>query len=43
MLHQGKVVEAGPVDSVLDHPQDPYTIRLIESVPRSEGEWLSKA
>ena len=43
VLHQGKVVEAGPVDSVLDHPQDPYTIRLIESVPRSEGEWLSKA
>ena len=42
VLHQGQVVEAGPVDSVLDNPQDPYTIRLVESVPRSEGEWLSK-
>jgi peptide/nickel transport system ATP-binding protein len=43
VLHRGQVVEAGPVDSVLDHPQDPYTIRLIDSVPRSEGEWLSRA
>ena len=43
VLHRGLVVEAGPVDSVLDQPQDPYTIRLIDSVPRSEGEWLSKA
>ncbi|MDX6629736.1 MAG: peptide/nickel transport system ATP-binding protein ddpF [Gaiellales bacterium] len=43
VLHRGQVVEAGPVDSVLDQPQDPYTIRLIDSVPRSEGEWLSQA
>jgi peptide/nickel transport system ATP-binding protein len=42
VLHRGQVVEAGPVDAVLDQPQDPYTVRLIDSVPRSEGEWLSK-
>jgi peptide/nickel transport system ATP-binding protein len=40
VLHRGQVVEAGPVDSVLDDPQDPYTVRLVDSVPRSEGEWL---
>ena len=40
VLYQGQVVEAGPVDEVLDHPTHPYTIRLVDSVPRSEAEWL---
>jgi peptide/nickel transport system ATP-binding protein len=34
VLSQGRVVEAGPVAQILEHPTDPYTIRLIEDVPR---------
>ncbi|MGH9171598.1 MAG: dipeptide ABC transporter ATP-binding protein [Acidimicrobiales bacterium] len=36
VLNQGRVVENGPVERILEHPQDPYTIRLIEDVPRLE-------
>jgi peptide/nickel transport system ATP-binding protein len=36
VLEQGKVVEAGPVDEVLDHPQHPYTCQLLEDLPRLE-------
>jgi peptide/nickel transport system ATP-binding protein len=35
VLHQGKVVEQGPVGRVLDRPEHPYTKRLIASIPRS--------
>ncbi|MFN8222875.1 MAG: ABC transporter ATP-binding protein [Gaiellales bacterium] len=35
VLHRGAVVEQGPVDRVLDAPEDPYTERLIASIPRS--------
>ncbi len=38
VLYQGKVVESGPVAAVLDHPQDAYTVRLVESVPRSAAQ-----
>jgi peptide/nickel transport system ATP-binding protein len=34
VLSQGRLVEAGPVDDILDHPKDPYTIRLIEDAPK---------
>jgi len=34
VLCEGHVVEVGPVDQVLEHPKDPYTIRLIEDVPK---------
>jgi ABC-type dipeptide/oligopeptide/nickel transport system ATPase component len=27
-------VEAGPVEQILEHPTDPYTVRLIQDVPR---------
>ncbi len=37
ILYEGQVVESGPVDQVLDNPQDDYTIRLIASIP-GEGE-----
>ncbi|MEQ1888535.1 MAG: ABC transporter ATP-binding protein [Alphaproteobacteria bacterium] len=30
----GKIIEAGPVQQVFDHPQQDYTRRLIESEPR---------
>jgi ABC-type dipeptide/oligopeptide/nickel transport system ATPase component len=31
------VVESGPVEQVLEHPADPYTIRLMEDVPKLGG------
>jgi len=34
VLRDGCVVEAGPVELVLGHPHDPYTIRLIDDVPK---------
>jgi peptide/nickel transport system ATP-binding protein len=33
VLHQGRVVERGRARQVLRHPQDPYTIQLLEAVP----------
>ena len=40
VLYRGEVVEAGAVDAILDHPKHPYTNRLVDSVPRSEADWL---
>jgi oligopeptide transport system ATP-binding protein len=34
VMHRGKVVERGATGRVLDHPQDPYTQLLRDSVPR---------
>jgi peptide/nickel transport system ATP-binding protein len=33
VMYAGRVVEQGPVDSVLDEPFHPYTVGLIGSVP----------
>jgi peptide/nickel transport system ATP-binding protein len=43
VLSKGKVVESGPVGAVFDKPQDPYTIRLIEDVPKlGSGEYAAR-
>jgi ABC-type dipeptide/oligopeptide/nickel transport system ATPase component len=34
VLDQGHIVEVGPVDQILGHPQHPYTVHLIEDVPK---------
>ncbi len=34
VLCEGRVVETGTVAQVLEHPQDPYTVRLMEDVPK---------
>ena len=34
VLADGRVVEAGPVEEVLEHPKEPYTVRLMEDVPK---------
>jgi peptide/nickel transport system ATP-binding protein len=34
VLCEGRVVENGSVDRILERPEDPYTIRLIEDVPK---------
>jgi len=33
VLHEGRVVEAGPVETVFERPEDPYTIKLMEDAP----------
>ena len=34
VLHEGRVVERGTTDRVLSHPEDDYTICLLEDVPK---------
>lgn len=34
VMHRGRVVERGPAETVLTDPEDPYTRRLRDSVPR---------
>ena len=41
VLYRGEVVEAGPVDSVLDSPAHEYTRLLVASIPRSDSGWLT--
>jgi oligopeptide/dipeptide ABC transporter ATP-binding protein len=41
VLCKGEVVEEGPVPTTLDHPRHPYTVRLMNSIPRSEADWLT--
>jgi ABC-type dipeptide/oligopeptide/nickel transport system ATPase component len=35
ILHQGRVVECGPVVQIFSAPQHPYTRRLIDAMPRN--------
>jgi peptide/nickel transport system ATP-binding protein len=41
VMHRGKVVEAGPTEEALSNPRDPYTVALLNSVPRPEPDWLT--
>ena len=34
VLREGRAVEAGTVEQILEHPRHPYTIGLIDDVPR---------
>jgi len=36
VLCDGAVVEAGPVEQILEHPENPYTARLMADVPKLE-------
>jgi peptide/nickel transport system ATP-binding protein len=36
VLSEGRVVEAGPVEDIMEQPKDPYTIRLLQDVPKLE-------
>jgi peptide/nickel transport system ATP-binding protein len=33
VLNQGRIVEHGPTRQVLQHPQHPYTVQLLDAVP----------
>jgi peptide/nickel transport system ATP-binding protein len=41
VLYRGAVVEEGPVDAVLGRPSHEYTQKLVDSIPRSDSEWLT--
>ena len=43
VMYAGRVVEAGDVFAVFESPRHPYTIGLLDSVPRLRGgnEWLT--
>ncbi|WP_320668683.1 ABC transporter ATP-binding protein [Patulibacter defluvii] len=41
VLRRGRLVEEGPCADVLDRPRDPYTQRLIASIPSGERSWLA--
>ena len=34
VMKDGRVVESGTADEVFEHPQDPYTRRLLTALPR---------
>ena len=38
IMHDGRIVEDGPTGAIFARPQDPYTIHLLNSVPRGEPE-----
>jgi peptide/nickel transport system ATP-binding protein len=42
VLNQGEIVELGPVHSVLQIPQHPYTQRLLAAVPGREAFGMAK-
>ncbi|MGW2095143.1 dipeptide ABC transporter ATP-binding protein [Promicromonospora sukumoe] len=38
VLHRGRVVEAGPVEDIFASPAEPYTRRLLSSIPAPSGD-----
>ncbi|ODT76847.1 MAG: ABC transporter ATP-binding protein [Pelagibacterium sp. SCN 64-44] len=38
VMHHGKVVETGTVGDIIRRPREPYTIKLIESIPTIKRE-----
>lgn len=39
VMYLGQVVEHGDANAVLNHPQHPYTIELLDAVPRLDKPW----
>jgi peptide/nickel transport system ATP-binding protein len=39
VMYRGRVVERNSTERILSAPSDPYTVRLLDSVPRA-GRWL---
>jgi oligopeptide/dipeptide ABC transporter ATP-binding protein len=38
VMYAGEIVETGPVDEIINRPQHPYTISLLNSLPSRYGE-----
>ncbi|MFT3901273.1 MAG: ABC transporter ATP-binding protein [Gordonia sp. (in: high G+C Gram-positive bacteria)] len=43
VMNSGDAVERAPVNELFDHPRDPYTIRLLDAVPRIDGPMRTEA
>ena len=37
VMYAGRIVEIGPVRTIIDHPSHPYTVGLMASIPRTSG------
>ena len=42
VIYKGTIVEEGPVKDIFNNPQHPYTIALLEAIPRITGSGLPK-
>ena len=42
VIHFGEIVESGPAARVFAHPEDDYTRRLLDAVPRFESRYLDE-
>ena len=42
VIYRGTIVEEGLIDDIFNNPQHPYTIALLEAVPRLTGHGLPK-
>lgn len=42
VMHQGRIVQHGPKDEVLQPPHHPYTELLLSSVPQMRTDWLDE-
>lgn len=42
VMHQGQVVEQGPLDLIFTPPHHDYTAKLLASVPQMDPEWLNR-
>jgi peptide/nickel transport system ATP-binding protein len=42
VMHQGVIVEQGPLAQVFSPPHHDYTARLLASVPQMDPEWLTR-
>jgi peptide/nickel transport system ATP-binding protein len=40
IMSKGRIVESGPVETVMESPRHEYTRRLLADVPRLHEEWL---
>lgn len=43
VMHRGRVVESGPALDILQHPQHPYTKRLVAAAPSLASQRIQKA
>ena len=43
VMYKGQVVESGPSLEVLQHPQHPYTKRLVAAAPSLSAKYLPSA
>ena len=40
VMQHGRVVETGAVKTIFGNPEHPYTVRLLQSVPQMDPDWL---